>query len=168
MSCWALLLGFGVLMLGDGLQATLLAVRADQEQFATTMTGLIMSSFYIGFLGGSIMAPRIMTRVGHIRVFAAMAALASAAILVHAVFVDPAVWIVLRLVSGFCFAGMYVVAESWLNDRASNETRPGVADILEPEIKSPLFLAKMLFHEDVYRLIVEFFLHTLLPTQKKP
>jgi MFS family permease len=129
LSCWALLLGFGVLMLGDGLQATLLAVRADQEQFATTMTGLIMSSFYVGFLGGSIMAPRIMTRVGHIRVFAAMAALASAAILVHAVFVDPAVWIVLRLVSGFCFASLYVVAESWLNDRTSNETRGQVLSL---------------------------------------
>ena len=122
-SSWALLLGFGVLMLGDGLQATLLAVRADQEGFATTMTGVVMSSFYVGFLGGSVIAPRIMTRVGHIRVFAALAALASAAILIHAVFVEVYVWIALRLVSGFCFAGLYIVAESWLNDSATNETR---------------------------------------------
>ena len=122
-NCWALLLGFGILMLGDGLQATLLAVRADLEGFSATVTGLIMSSFYLGFLSGSIMTPRIMAKVGHIRVFAALAALASAAILVHAVFIQIPVWIGLRLVSGFCFAGLYVVAESWLNDRATNESR---------------------------------------------
>ena len=122
-SSWALLLGFGILMLGDGLQNTLLAVRADQEGYTATTTGLIMSSFYLGFLCGSILTPRIMVKVGHIRVFAALAALASAAILIHAVFVNVPVWISLRLVSGFCFAGLYVVAESWLNERATNETR---------------------------------------------
>ncbi len=123
LSTWALLLGFGILMLGDGLQATLLAVRADQEGFSATVTGLIMSSFYIGFLTGSILAPRIMVQVGHVRVFAAFAAMASAAVLVHAVFITIWIWIVLRLVSGFCFAGLYVVAESWLNERATNQTR---------------------------------------------
>ncbi len=123
LSTWALLLGFGILMLGDGLQATLLAVRADQEGFSATITGLIMSSFYIGFLSGSILAPRIMVQVGHVRVFAALAAMASAAILVHAVFIEVWIWIALRLVSGFCFAGLYVVAESWLNERATNQTR---------------------------------------------
>ncbi len=123
LSTWALLLGFGILMLGDGLQATLLAVRADQEGFSATTTGLIMSAFYVGFLSGSLLAPKMMVQVGHVRVFAAFAALASAAILVHAVFVQVPVWIALRLVSGFCFAGLYVVAESWLNDRATNATR---------------------------------------------
>jgi len=110
-------------MLGDGLQGTLLAVRADQEGYSATTTGLIMSSFYVGFLSGSIMTPRIVLQVGHIRVFAALAAMASAAILVHAVFLHVGVWVGLRLISGFCFAGLYVVAESWLNDRATNKTR---------------------------------------------
>jgi MFS family permease len=123
LSSWALLLGFGILMLGDGLQGTLLAVRADLEGFSATVTGLVMSSFYIGFLAGSILTPKITANVGHIRVFAALAALASASILVHALFVQVPVWIALRLVSGFCFAGLYIVAESWLNDRATNETR---------------------------------------------
>ncbi len=123
LSSWALMLGFGILMLGDGLQGTLLAVRADQEGFSATLTGLVMSTFYLGFLLGSVLAPRITANVGHIRVFAALAALASAAILVHAVFVNVAVWIALRFVSGFCFAGLYIVAESWLNDRATNATR---------------------------------------------
>jgi MFS family permease len=123
LSSWSLLLGFGILMLGDGLQGTLLAVRADQEGFSATVTGIVMSAFYTGFLLGSILTPRITARVGHIRVFAAFAALASASILVHAVFIQIPVWLVLRFVSGFCFAGLYIVAESWLNDRATNETR---------------------------------------------
>jgi len=123
LSSWALLLGFGILMLGDGLQGTLLAVRADQEGFSATITGLVMSSFYVGFLLGSIMTPRITAQVGHIRVFAALAALASAAILVHAVFIQIPAWIALRFISGFCFAGLYIVAESWLNDRATNDNR---------------------------------------------
>jgi len=105
LSSWALLLGFGILMLGDGLQTTLLAVRADQEGFSATITGLVMSSFYVGFLLGSIMTPKITTRVGHIRVFAALAALASSSILIHAVFIQIPVWIALRFISGFCFAG---------------------------------------------------------------
>jgi MFS family permease len=82
-----------------------------------------MSSFYLGFLIGSLMTPNITIRVGHIRVFAAYAALSSAAILVHAISVTLPLWIAMRLISGFCFAGLYIVAESWLNDRASNETR---------------------------------------------
>ncbi|MCP4187109.1 MAG: MFS transporter, partial [Gammaproteobacteria bacterium] len=122
-SSWALLLGFGVLMLGDGLQGTLLAVRADIEGFSATTTGLVMSAFYAGFLLGSILNPKITAKVGHIRVFAALAALASASILIHALFINVYVWIMLRLLSGFCFAGLYIVAESWLNDRATNETR---------------------------------------------
>ena len=122
-SSWAILLGFGILMLGDGLQGTMLSVRADLEGFSATLTGLVMSTFYLGFLLGSIMTPRITIKVGHIRVFAAYAALSSAAILVHALIVTVPVWIAMRLISGFCFAGLYIVAESWLNDRASNESR---------------------------------------------
>ena len=120
---WALLLGFGILMLGDGLQATLLSVRAALEAFPTTITGAVMSVYFVGFLVGSLYAPRIVERVGHIRVFAALASLASASILLHAVLVNPFTWAALRLFSGFCFAGLYVVAESWLNDRATNQTR---------------------------------------------
>ncbi len=122
-SSWALLAGFGILMLGDGLQGTLLPVRAGLAGFSTTLTGLIMSAFYVGFLLGSLTTPWLTVRVGHVRVFAAFAAISSTAILVHALFVTLPVWIAMRLVTGFCFAGLYIVAESWLNDRASNETR---------------------------------------------
>ena len=120
---WALLLGFGILMLGNGLQTTLLSVRASMEAFPTTITGAVMSVYFVGFLAASLYAPRIIEKVGHIRVFAALASLASAAILLRAVFVNPFTWANFQLFSGFCFAGLYVVAESWLNDSATNQTR---------------------------------------------
>ena len=120
---WALFVGILVLMLGSGLQGTLLGVRAELEGFPTGVTGLVMSSYYVGFLAGSTTAPRLLADVGHIRVFAALASIASSTVLVHAVFLHPGSWILMRLVSGFCMAGLFVVAESWLNDRATNETR---------------------------------------------
>jgi MFS family permease len=120
---WPLLLGMGVLMLGSGLQSTLLGVRATLEGFPTIVTGAIMSCYYLGYLAGTRIAPPLLRRLGHIRVFATLAAVSSAAILVQGCFVDPFVWGVMRMVSGLCLAGIYVVAESWLNDRASRENR---------------------------------------------
>lgn len=122
-SVWALLLGIFVLMLGNGLQGSLLGVRAGQEAFGSGVTGLVMSCFFVGFLVGSAWTPRAVVRVGHIRVFAALTALASVAILVHAVFPTPFVWAGMRLVTGLCYAGIFVVAESWLNASADNENR---------------------------------------------
>lgn len=122
-SSWALFLGMAFLMIGNGLQGTLLGVRASIEAFPTTVTGLLMSAFYLGFLAGSMLTPKFVARVGHVRVFGALASLASTAILFHALFVNPATWGVMRLVSGLCYAGLYVVAESWLNEEATNETR---------------------------------------------
>jgi MFS family permease len=113
----------GVLMLGAGLQSTLLGLRATLEGFPPQVTGIIMSAYYVGYLVGTAAAPRMLRQVGHIRVFAALAAGASATILVQAVFVEPFVWVAMRLISGVCFAGIYVVAESWLNDRASPANR---------------------------------------------
>jgi MFS family permease len=115
-SCWALFLGIALMMLGNGLQGSLLGIRASLEGFPTTLTGVLMSGYYAGFLVGSVLAPRLVARVGHVRVFAALAALASTAILIHALWIDPASWTVIRLVTGFCYAGLYVVVESWLND----------------------------------------------------
>lgn len=120
---WPLLLGMGVLMLGAGLQGTLLGLRATLEGFPTPVTGIIMSCYYVGYLAGTAAAPRMLRQIGHIRVFAALAAIASAAILVQATFVQPFIWATMRLLSGVCFAGIYVVAESWLNDRASKANR---------------------------------------------
>jgi MFS family permease len=122
-AAWPLLLGMGVLMLGAGLQGTLLGLRATLEGFPTPVTGVIMSCYYLGYLLGTFAAPRLLQKVGHVRVFAGLAAIASAAILVQATFIHPLIWGAMRLVSGVCFAGIYVVAESWLNDRASRANR---------------------------------------------
>ena len=113
-------------MLGAGLQGTEISLRATLEGFPVPVTGVVMSCYYVGYMAGTAGAPRLVRRVGHIRVFAAMAAIASATILVQGMFVHPLTWSLLRLVSGFCFAGIYVVAESWLNDRASRRTRGGL------------------------------------------
>jgi MFS family permease len=110
-------------MLGAGLQSTLLGLRATLEGFPTSVTGLVMSCYYVGYVLGTVIAPPLLRQVGHIRVFAALAAIASVVILVQGVFVNPWAWAAMRLVSGVCFAGIYVVAESWLNDRASRATR---------------------------------------------
>jgi MFS family permease len=120
---WPLLLGMGVLMLGAGLQSTLLGLRATLEGFPTLVTGLVLSCYYVGYVMGTKIAPPLLRKLGHIRVFAALAAIAAAAVLVQGCFVDPWSWGALRLVQGLCFAGLYVVAESWLNDRASRENR---------------------------------------------
>src|SRR5215208_7472739 len=120
---WALLLGIALLMLGHGLQGTLLGVRANAEAFPAAVTGLVMSGYYVGLLIGSLRVPVLVARVGHVRVFAALLSLGSTAILVQAKFVDPYTWFLMRLLTGYCFAGAFIVAESWLNGSASNETR---------------------------------------------
>ena len=110
-------------MLGAGLQSTEISLRATLEGFAAPVTGVVMSCYYLGYLFGTAAAPHLVRRVGHIRVFAAMAAVASAAILVQGIFVHPLSWALLRGISGLSFAGLYVVIESWLNDCATRATR---------------------------------------------
>ncbi|MFQ5623664.1 MAG: MFS transporter [Paracoccaceae bacterium] len=120
---WALMAGMLLLMVGNGLNGTLLGVRGAIEGFDAKTMSFVMSAYFVGFLGGSRMAPGMIRRVGHIRVFAALGSLISAAFILYAAWPDPAAWIAMRLVVGFSFSGIYVVAESWLNDAATNETR---------------------------------------------
>ena len=119
----ALLLSIGMLSLGGGLQGTLLGVRSTLEGFSPSTTGMIMSGFFLGYLLGAIYVPRFVQRVGHIRVFGALASISSAAILLHPLIIHSAVWTLIRIVSGFCWAGIGVVTESWLNHNAINKTR---------------------------------------------
>jgi len=123
---WPLLLGMGILMLGAGLQSTLLGLRATLEGFAPPVTGIIMSCYYVGYLIGTRLAPQMLKRVGPVRVFATLAALASVTVLVHGTWVHPVPWALMRFLSGVCFAGIYVVAESWLNHRATRSNRGGL------------------------------------------
>jgi MFS family permease len=128
-ACWAILLGIGFMMLANGLQGTLLGVRAGIEGFSTFTTGILMSGYFIGMFIGSLVTPVLVNRVGHIRVFSALASLASISILFHGVYIEPWIWMAMRIITGISFAGFYVVTESWLNDRADNETRGKVLSV---------------------------------------
>ena len=119
----ALLLAVAILLTGNGLQGTLLALRGDIEGFPTALIGALMASYFAGFIIGCRVNPGFIRAVGHIRTFVALASVASAATLIHALFVDPAAWAFLRGVTGFCFAGLIMIIESWLNERATNANR---------------------------------------------
>ena len=126
---WPLFLGFALLMIGNGLQGTLLGLRATIENYDTTVIGLIMSCYFGGYLLGSLTTPKLLARVGHIRVFAALAAMAAICILLHGLFVHPLAWAIIRIFSGLSFAGLYVVVESWLNDLAQAGNRGRILSI---------------------------------------
>lgn len=119
----ALLLSVSILLAGQGLQGTLLPVRASLEAFSTLAIGAMGATYFFGFTIGCLKGGELVRRVGHVRVFLAMSAIASASPLIHGLVVEPLVWGVLRWLTGFCFAVLYVVIESWLNDRATNDNR---------------------------------------------
>ena len=126
---WALFLGYGIIILAHGFQGNLLGLRAVLENFNIIATGALMSGYFIGYFVGANVIPNLVGKVGHIRVFAAFASMASLSILLHAVFVNPYFWIVGRFITGFSILGIFVVVESWLNDRATNKTRGKVLSI---------------------------------------
>jgi MFS family permease len=122
-NAWALLLGMLLLMVGNGLQGTLLGVRGADAGFSAFSMSIVMSGYFAGFLFASQVVAGMIRRVGHVRVFAALGSLVSAALILFPVLQDPIAWVLGRFVLGFCFCGVYVTAESWLNNAASNETR---------------------------------------------
>jgi MFS family permease len=122
-SVWALLLGMMLVMIGNGMQATLMGVRGGIEGFGTLQLSIITSADFLGFLAGSRATPEMIRRVGHVRVFAALGSFLSAGLIAFPVLTDPYSWTVIRILLGFCLAGVYVTAESWLNNAATNTTR---------------------------------------------
>lgn len=122
-SAWALLLGMSLLMVGNGMQGTLLGIRGEIEGFSTFEMSIVMSAYFVGFLGGSRMAPGLIRRVGHVRVFAALASLISAVMILYPTVTEVWLWTLGRVLIGFCFSAVYVTAESWLNNAATNENR---------------------------------------------
>ena len=119
----------GILLGGNGLQGTLIAVRGAQEGFSPAIIGFIGTAYFAGFVLGCLFIVRIMRAVGHIRVFSALAAIAAAATLVMAIAIDAGVWTAMRFVSGFCFAGLFTVMESWLNTGVANSDRARVLSV---------------------------------------
>ncbi|WP_431299776.1 MFS transporter [Tabrizicola sp. BL-A-41-H6] len=120
---WPLLMGVMLLMVGNGIQGTLLGIRGNVEGFTTYQLSYVMAAYFVGFLFGSWAAPKMIRRVGHVRVFAALGSLISAILVIYPVFPDWVIWTVLRVMAGFCFSGIYITAESWINNTATNETR---------------------------------------------
>ncbi len=126
---WPLFIGMIFLMVSNGLLTTLLTLRGSGLGFSDSAIGLMQSGYPVGSLLGCLIAPRLIMRVGHIRVFAALASIASGAALVHLVTYDPWSWSAMRLLTGFCFSGLYIVSESWLNGSVSNENRGSILSI---------------------------------------
>jgi len=126
---WVLFFGYAFVCLGHGLQGTLVGVRSVIENFSFIETGFIITGYYIGFLLGSLIIPNFLQKVGHIRVFAALASLASIAILLHSVISLPVVWFLIRIITGVSIAGIFVIMESWLNEKSNNESRGNILSI---------------------------------------
>ena len=123
LSLAALLCGSSVLLIGNGLQGLLIPVRAGLEGFSVGAIGLIAAAYSAGFVIGCVINPAVVHRVGHIRSFAVFAAVAAAVVLGHSLVINEAIWFALRMISGVCFSGLFMVVESWLNERATPETR---------------------------------------------
>lgn len=127
----ALLASVFILLLGNGLHGTVVPIRAGLENFSSLSIGFVGASYYLGYVAGCLWSPYAVKRVGHIRAFTVMASVASSAILAQAILLDENSWILLRFVTGFCFAGLYVVIESWLNERSSGENRGQILSIYQ-------------------------------------
>ena len=145
---WPLFLGILFIGLGNGLQGTLSSWRADFEGFSVLTTGLIMSGYFIGQLASSILAPKQIKKTGQIRTYAAYASIASTAILIQILFIEPPVWFVARFLSGFCIAGIMIIVEGWLNSISSNENRGQIFSIHMIVVFAGLALGQGLFAVD--------------------
>lgn len=120
---WALLVGITFIMLGNGMHFTLIGLRGGIEGFSATELAVVTSGYFVGFLSGARLAPELIRRVGHVRVFAALGSFMSAGLIAFTLVAEPWAWTILRIIVGFCMSGIYVTAESWLNASATNETR---------------------------------------------
>src|SRR3984893_5185644 len=125
----ALLLGFGLMQMGNTLQGTLLSIRGGIEGFVPGQIGAVGAGFWVGVLIGSLRGGKLIQRVGHIRAFVALGAVASTAPLLHLLLIDPIAWVVARALTGFCFAGLFIVVESWLNGVATDEARVQILSV---------------------------------------
>lgn len=135
-----------LLMVGAGLQASLLGIRADDARFDPTVVGVILGVYYLGYVGGSLWVPTLIRRVGHIRVFGALASVAAATVVIHAVWVSPVPWLVLRFCTGVCMAGLFVVSESWLHDISTARTRATLLAVYNSVVTAGLAIGSVLLN----------------------
>ena len=145
---WPLFLGVLFIGLGNGLQGTLSSWRADFEGFSVITTGLVMSGYFVGALFSSLLSPGQIKKTGQIRTYAAYASIASTAILIQILFIEPPVWFVSRFLSGFCVAGIMIIVEGWLNSISSNENRGQIFSVHMIVVWGSLALGQGLFVVD--------------------
>ncbi|HJW40176.1 MAG TPA: MFS transporter, partial [Rhizomicrobium sp.] len=119
----AILFSASLYIAGAGLIGVLIPVRAHAAGFSSLALGVIGSFYFAGFVGGCFVGPRLLARVGHSRTFGLAAGLSAATILLQSMFVSVPAWLVLRGIFGIAAACIYMVIESWLNDRATNDNR---------------------------------------------
>lgn len=143
---FALLLSFFILLLGSGLQGILLPVRGTIEAFSPIAVGMLGASYYVGYGAGCLFGPHVVKRVGHIRAFAVFCTIASAIALAHALIVEPWAWWGFRLLTGICFAGLYMIIESWLNERADAENRGQLLSVYQVVNLGALTLGQLLLN----------------------
>jgi len=140
----ALLVGILLIQVGGGLQGVLVGIRTESEGFGLAVSGIVMASFFLGVMIGTRLAEHFLAAVGHIRVFAALASMASGASILHLLWINPAAWALLRMLFGLCIAGVFVVVESWLNDMATNATRGRLLSAYMVSSMSGLTLGQLL------------------------
>src|ERR1700756_1289631 len=126
---FALLLGYGLMQVGNTFQGTLLSIRGGIEGFSPALIGAVGSGFWVGIVIGSLRCGRWIQKIGHIWAFLALGAIASTAPLVHLLTIHPISWVVARALTGFCFAGLFIVVESWLNSAATERTRGQILSV---------------------------------------
>lgn len=143
---WPLFVALSFLMIGNGLQSSLVGLRADLEGFSTTVTGVVMTGYYVGFLLGAFFVPRIVGAVGHVRVYSGLASMGSIALLVYTLLAAPGLWFGMRVVTGFCMAGLYIVAESWLNGVVDNDSRGRVLSVYMVVVSGGLAAGQLLLN----------------------
>ncbi len=125
LSVYSLLLAIGILLLGSGLLGTLVGLRASLEGFSNSVIGIVMSAFFVGYIVGAYLCPRLVQNVGYIRAFSVLAAVAAVAMILHGLVIEPFVWWGLRVISGICVVGLYMIIESWLQSLIKSHPKRG-------------------------------------------
>ena len=144
LSIWPLFLGLSLIMAGNGLQGSLLGIRATLEGFGNFSIGFVISGYYWGFLMGSRLVPKMIENVGHVRVFGALSAIASTTILIHSMIPEVFIWFFMRLLTGFAFSGIFIVSESWLNNASNNKNRGQMLSIYMIVTEGSLIFGQLL------------------------
>ncbi len=146
LAAWPLFASVLLLTAGSGLQGSLLGVRAEVASFNSTVTGLVLGLYYLGYVAGSLWVPKMLRNVGHIRVFASLVSLASASVVIHGVWVSPVPWMALRFTTGLCVAGLFIVSESWLNDVSTSATRGTMLAVYNTVVTAGLTVGSLLLN----------------------